>query len=49
MLDYGEDLVKCAECDYGLAPLSDALKHKSYNKWRDKLFDKYYKRMRHEN
>ena len=33
VLDYCEDLVKCSECDYGLAPLGWAMSYKSYNKW----------------
>jgi len=42
VLDYDDDLVKCSECDYGLAPLSDALKFKSFNKWYEDIAFAFY-------
>jgi len=43
ILDYDSDLVKCSECDYGLAPLGEALKYKSFNKWFDSINIRFYK------
>jgi len=40
--DYDLDLVKCSECDYGLAPLSNALKYKSFNKWYEDVAFAFY-------
>jgi len=43
IIDYFEDLIKCSECDSGLAPLNSVIKAKSWKNWNNKIISKYIK------